>query len=95
VGSTNGDCEKIEHVVAKMLRGSRVTCSHQLDTGAFLVTIEFQQSMKTFRMTRDQYRKVNWQEALFKAINDWIGTVVADLEKGNKLLDSPSLLVYS
>jgi hypothetical protein len=77
VRSTNGDCEKIEHAVAKMLRGSRVTSSHQLDTGVFLVTIELHQSMKTLHLTRAEYQKSNWQEALFKSINDWIATVVA------------------
>jgi hypothetical protein len=77
VRSTNGDCEKIEHAVAKRLRGSRVTCSHQLDTDAFLVTIELHQSMKTLSLTRAEYQKWNWQEALFKSINDWIGIVAA------------------
>jgi hypothetical protein len=77
VRSTNSNCEKIVHAVAKMLRGSRVTCSHQFDTDAFLVTIELHQSMKTIRLTRAEYQKSNWQEALFKSLNEWIETVVA------------------
>ena len=75
--STNSDCEKIEHAAAKMLRGSRVTCLHLFDTDVFLVTIELHQSMKTIRLTKAEYQKSNWQEALFKSINDWIETVVA------------------
>jgi hypothetical protein len=60
-----------------MLRGSRVTCSHQLDTEVFAVTIELHQSMRTLRLTRAEYQKSNWQEALFKSINEWLGTVAA------------------
>jgi hypothetical protein len=77
VRSAKSDCERIEHAIAKMLRGSRVTCSHQFDTDAFLVTIEFHQSMKTLRLTKAEYQRSNWQEALFKSINEWLGTVVA------------------
>ena len=68
--STNSDCEKIEHAVAKMLRGSRVTCSHKFDTDVFLVTIELHQSIKAFRLTRAELQKANWQEALLKSLND-------------------------
>jgi hypothetical protein len=71
VRSINSDCEKIEHAVAKMLRGSRVTCSHQFDTDVFLVTIELHQSIKTFRLTRAECQKANWQEALLKSFNNW------------------------
>jgi hypothetical protein len=58
-----------------MLGGSRVTCSHQFDTDAFLVTIELRQSMKTFKLTMADYRKPNWLEALLKPLNDWLGRI--------------------
>ena len=60
-----------------MLGGSRVTCLHHFDTDVFLVTIELHQSIKTLKLTMTDYQKPNWQEALFKPLNDWLGTIVA------------------
>ena len=67
--SIESDCKKIEHAVAKMLRGSRVTCLHQWDTDFFLVTIELHQSMRTLELTTAEFQKSNWQETLFKSLN--------------------------
>jgi hypothetical protein len=77
VRSTTSDCEKIKHAVAKMVGGSRITCSHQFDTDAFLVTIELHQRMKTFRLTGAEYRGSNWQDVLLKSVSDWLATVTA------------------
>jgi hypothetical protein len=77
VRSTKSDCERIKHAVAKMVGGSRITCSHQFDTDAFLVTIELHQRMKMLRLTGAEYRGSNWQDVLLKSVSDWLATVTA------------------
>jgi hypothetical protein len=54
-----------------MLGGSRVTCSHQFDTDAFIVTIEMHQSMKMFRLQKSEFGDLNWGD-FFKSINEWL-----------------------
>jgi hypothetical protein len=77
VRSTKSDCKKIEHAVAKMLLGSRVTCLYQWDTEFFLVTIELHQSMRTLELTMGEYRKSSWRDTLFKSLNEWARPAIA------------------
>jgi hypothetical protein len=77
VRSTNRDCERIAHAVAKMLRGSRVTCTHQFDTDVFLVTVELRQRIRTFRLPMAEYKMANWRQVLLQPLSDWLRTMPA------------------
>jgi len=72
VSSTNNiDCRRIEHALAKALKGARIGCAWQMDTRDFLVTIEMRQRIRTFRLTAAQAQQPDWQTILVEAVNQW------------------------
>jgi hypothetical protein len=75
VSSTNIDCRRIEHVLAKVLQGARIGCTWQMDTKDFLVTVEIRQRIRTFRLTEAQARERGWQSVIVEAVNNWLAKV--------------------
>ncbi len=77
MSSTECPCGRIERVVANMVRRARISCSQQFDTNDFLVTVELRQSVRTFRLTRTEYQRSDWDHLLYEAINKWLSRTAA------------------